>query len=100
MKVFSTGEFFQVLSKSAPIVEYGNITGAVTVIEDVTERKKTEMELRRSEIRLRSVVQNALDAIITVDVQGRIETFNPSAETIFGFSRDEVFRSERENTYA
>ena len=91
MKVLSTGEVFQVLSKSAPIVEYGNITGAVTIIEDVTERKKTEMELRRSEIRLRAVVQNALDAIITVDVQGRIETFNPSAETIFGFSRDEVF---------
>lgn len=91
LKILSTGENFLVFLTSAPIVEHGAITGAVTVIEDVTERKKTEMELRRSEIRLRSVVHNALDAIITVDVQGRIETFNPSAESIFGFSRDEVF---------
>ena len=91
MKILKTGTVFQVLLTSAPIIEYGQVTGAVTVVEDVTERKKTEMELRRSEIRLRSVVQNALDAIITVDVDGRIETFNPSAENIFGFSADEVF---------
>lgn len=91
LKVFSTGQNYQVFLTSAPILEHGNITGAVTVIEDVTDRKKTEMELRRSEIRLRSLVDHALDAIITVDVKGRIETFNPSAENIFGFSRDEVF---------
>ncbi|MGO8879254.1 MAG: response regulator [Desulfomonilaceae bacterium] len=91
MKILGASQAFQVFLTSAPIVEHGAITGAVTVIEDVTERKKTEMELRRSEIRLRSVVHNALDAIITVDAQGRIETFNPSAESVFGFSRDEVF---------
>jgi PAS domain S-box-containing protein len=91
MKIRGAGQAFQVFLTSAPIVEHGAITGAVTVIEDVTERKKTEMELRRSEIRLRSVVHNALDAIITVDAQGRIETFNPSAESVFGFSQDEVF---------
>ncbi len=91
MKILGASQAFQVFLTSAPIVEHGAITGAVTVIEDVTERKKTEMELRRSEIRLRSVVHNALDAIITVDAQGRIDTFNPSAESVFGFSRDEVF---------
>ena len=63
----------------------------MTVVEDVTERKNTEIELRRSEIRLRSVVENASDAIITVNRLGKIETFNPAAETIFGFSRGEVF---------
>ncbi|MGC8658589.1 MAG: response regulator, partial [Desulfomonilaceae bacterium] len=91
MKILKANRIFQVLLTSAPIVEHGQATGAVTVIEDVTERKKTEMELRRSEIRLRSVVQNALDAIITVDFEGLIETFNPSAENIFGFSAEEVF---------
>ena len=63
MKILGKGQIFQVSLTSTPIIEHSEITGAVTVIEDVTERKKTEIELRRSEIRLRSVVHNALDAI-------------------------------------
>lgn len=90
MKIHKTGSLLQVSFTSVPIIEYGSVTGAVTVVEDVTERKQIEIELRRSEIRLRSVVNNALDAIISVDALGRIETFNPAAEAIFGFSMDEI----------
>jgi PAS domain S-box-containing protein len=90
-RILQTGEVFQISSTSSPILEKGRIIGVVTVVEDVTERKKTEIELRRSEIRLRSVVENASDAIITVNPFGKIETFNPAAERIFGYSRVEVF---------
>ena len=90
-RILQTGEVFQISSTSSPILEKGRIIGVVTVVEDVTERKKTEIELRRSEIRLRSVVENASDAIITVNPSGKIETFNPAAERIFGYSRVEVF---------
>ncbi len=44
--------------------------------------------------RLIATVDSALDAIIIVDSFGRILQYNPSAEAIFGFSRDEVMGRE------
>lgn len=40
--------------------------------------------------RLRSVVNNVVDGIITIDQLGTISTFNPAAERIFGYADTEV----------
>lgn len=40
--------------------------------------------------RYRSIVQSALDAIITINVDNRITEFNPAAEAIFGHRRQDV----------
>jgi PAS domain S-box-containing protein len=40
--------------------------------------------------RWRSVVESAVDGIIVIDDQGRIEAFNPAAERLFGFTEQEV----------
>lgn len=40
--------------------------------------------------RMTSVVETALDGVIIADMQGIIRDFNQAAETIFGFSRDEI----------
>jgi two-component system, LuxR family, sensor kinase FixL len=47
-------------------------------------------QLLESERRLRSVLESVVDAIITIDERGTIESFNPAAERIFGFNADEV----------
>jgi len=39
---------------------------------------------------MRSIVETVIDGIITFDADGTIETFNPAAETIFGYAADEV----------
>ncbi|MBF0161148.1 MAG: response regulator [Magnetococcales bacterium] len=39
---------------------------------------------------LRSILDNALDAIVTIDLQGRIMDFNPAAERLFGFAQKDV----------
>jgi PAS domain S-box-containing protein len=90
LRILATDTLVQVSFSSAPIVESGIVTGAVTVVEDISEKKKTEIELKRSEIRLRSVVDNAMDGIITVDMSGNVETFNPAAVEMFGFSNEEI----------
>ena len=60
------------------------------IVRDITERKRAEEELRRAEERMRSVVNHVIDGIITIDARGAIESFNPAAEKLFGYQRDEV----------
>ena len=45
---------------------------------------------RVDELRWRSIVRSAADAIIVIDAQGRIEAFNPGAERLFGYSGADV----------
>jgi PAS domain S-box-containing protein len=61
-----------------------------TQLGRVVERQRAEEALRASEVRFRSVVQSANDAIIIADSQGRIMTWNPGAQAIFGYTEAEV----------
>jgi len=67
--------------------ENGKITGIQAITRDVTERKKTEALLQRSEERWRSLVENAPNIIIVVDREGTIQYIN---RTVAGFSREET----------
>jgi PAS domain S-box-containing protein len=52
----------------------------------LSEEPPTDLE----NTRYRSVVDNVIDGIITIDETGRIESFNPAASSIFGYTADEV----------
>jgi PAS domain S-box-containing protein len=54
------------------------------------ERKRAEEEVRESEARKRAVLEGSLDAIISVDREGRIVEWNPSAEKLFRYSQAEA----------
>ena len=60
------------------------------IVRDITERKESEEKLKDSEERARSIVDNAVDGIITIDEIGTLESFNPAAEKLFGYSKDEL----------
>jgi PAS domain S-box-containing protein len=60
------------------------------IVRDITERKRAEEARREAEERMRSVVDHVVDGIVTIDDRGRIESFNPAAEKLFGYSREEV----------
>lgn len=57
---------------------------------DITQHLRTARALRSREQRLEGILNTVADGVITVDDNGGIQTFNPAAEKIFGFKKDEV----------
>ncbi|HEY4135243.1 MAG TPA: PAS-domain containing protein [Alphaproteobacteria bacterium] len=60
--------------------------GLINTFTDMTERKLAEQALREGEERMRAILDNVADAIVTTDRKGVIQSFNPAAERIFGFT--------------
>src|SRR5262245_8306419 len=50
----------------------------------------TGAALRDHIARTRAIVETAVDAIITIDASGMVQSFNPAAERIFGYAAGEV----------
>jgi PAS domain S-box-containing protein len=80
------GDSFPVEYLSTPMVDRGELTGAVVTFRDVTERTRAEQALRSSEERFRALAETANDAIVSADSQGNIIYFNGAAERIFRHS--------------
>jgi PAS domain S-box-containing protein len=68
----------------------GAIIGAAKVARDITAQKMAQEALLESEQMARDVVDNALEAFIQTDEEGHILEWNPQAEAIFGWSRQEA----------
>ncbi|RYX82462.1 PAS domain S-box protein [bacterium] len=66
----------------------GRVTELIIVYEDVTEQRLAREARHESEARNVASVQAALDCIISMDGDGRIIEWNPSAETTFGYTRE------------
>jgi PAS domain S-box-containing protein len=86
----------------------GKLLGFISVISDISDRKKAEEQLQQrhteleQEIRegqkvfadssayLQTIVAHIVDALISIDESGVIESFNPAAEAMFGYTAGEV----------
>jgi len=68
----------------------GRVIGTLSSGEDITEWKQTQQALTDSEEMFRAISTSAIDAIILADEGGKIVYWNPAAERIFGYSREEA----------
>lgn len=70
----------------------GDVIGAVEITLEITERKKAEQKLRKSEEKYRNYIDNAPDGIFIIDRLGNYIEVNKAASKITGFSEDELLK--------
>ena len=59
-------------------------------LEDITERKQARESLQKSNEKLRAVIENSPLAIISMDLDANVWSWNPAAERIFGWREEEI----------
>lgn len=68
----------------------GRITGVIGVINDITDRKRSEDALRQSEARYRLLFERNLSGVYVSNVKGQILDCNEAFARIFGYTSDEI----------
>jgi PAS domain S-box-containing protein len=68
----------------------GEVLRFVGTSTDIDDLKQSEDDVRRADERTRSIIETALDAVVTMNSQGLITSWNKQAETIFGWGPGEA----------
>lgn len=68
----------------------GQLTGFLGIAFDITRQKNAERELASSLATTQAILDTAPNPIITVDDHGRVLSFNPAGERVFGYRQTEI----------
>lgn len=74
----------------APRLSNGKVVATHGFFRDVTQRKEEQAALQERQSRLQAILSTAVEGIITIDERGTIESLNPAAESMFGYTATEV----------
>lgn len=89
--VHKDGSIHTYLAIKFPLLnESDHVYSICSICTDITDQKLAQEALVKSEKNLQAIFDNALDGIFTIDGNGIIQTFNPSAERIFGYSAEKI----------
>jgi PAS domain S-box-containing protein len=83
--------YIQTLNKWFDISVYCPEKGyTVAIIDDITKRKQTELELLESERRFRSITEQMADLVFVTDSSGYVMYVSDATEKIFGYKPEEI----------
>jgi PAS domain S-box-containing protein len=94
------GTSFPSAYSSTPIIENGQVVGAVVTFRDISVRKRFEDDLKRANGYLENVFANSPDAIGIVGESGRFTMWNRMAEVLYGYTFEEMRRMNAFDLYA
>jgi PAS domain S-box-containing protein len=66
------------------------------IIADISERKRSELLHKKSEVRLQLLWQTSPNGLVVVDVKGRIQMVNPTLERMFGYAPGDLLNQSLE----
>ena len=69
---------------------HGEIIGVLGIARDTTDRLQAEEKIKRQQQELQKILDSMFDAVITIDETGIIESFNKTAEFLFGYEANEM----------
>ncbi len=75
---------------SSDLIMIDGLDCVLSVTSDITDRKEMEEVLRQSEMRFRTVVEQAADAFFLINREGEIVDVNQYACSVLGYGRDEL----------
>lgn len=75
---------------STRAIDYQGERAILGTVADISERIRTEREVEERRLYLEGVLSSAPDAIITLDAEHRVVEWNPGAERLFGYTREEA----------
>ncbi len=78
--------FLATCSATAIRDDKGAVRSYAKLTQDITEQKLAQAEREELLLRVQTLIDTASEAIIVTDAKGIIESFNPAAERIFGYS--------------
>ncbi len=73
------------------IQEKDQFKGSLIIASDITEQQRLQQTIRETRDHLSNIIENAGDAIITLDTDGNIVSWNKSAETMFHLVSPDAF---------
>ncbi len=88
--VRADGSRRQVEVRTAPLTEGGEIIGTVACLRDITDQRAGASALERVEARYTRLVEEATDAIFTIDMRGNFTSVNKSLEEASGVAREHL----------
>jgi PAS domain S-box-containing protein len=68
----------------------GNIIGILGMARDTTERLQAEEKIKHQQQELQQILDSMIDAVIGIDEIGTIESFNKTAENLFGYDTNDI----------
>jgi len=91
IKCANTGAIRSVYSKAELLLDNdGERVKVIGVIQDITDRRKSEEALKESEEKFRSIMENSADAIFIADQQGKYVYTNKAVTAMLGFTSKEM----------
>ena len=82
--------FWNDLLISPVYADDGSLVNFIGLQEDVTDRIMTEAALAANQEMLTSIIQSSPVGILTMDLDGKVNLWNPNCELLFGWEREAV----------